>query len=82
MLLIKWNKPKISVEVDQLVARCTPDLMARASELGSSDATPVLIVGMPQGKMSEIGDVTTAISKLDPLLADRANWRTFWNWTD
>ncbi len=31
-----------------MIARCTPDLIARAPELGSGDATPVLIVGMPR----------------------------------
>jgi tetratricopeptide (TPR) repeat protein len=34
--------------IDSLIAYCTPELMARASELGSCDATPVLIVGMPR----------------------------------
>jgi tetratricopeptide (TPR) repeat protein len=34
--------------IDRLIALCTPELIARASELGSSDATPVLIVGMPR----------------------------------
>jgi tetratricopeptide (TPR) repeat protein len=35
-------------QIDGLIARCTPELMARAPELGSSDATPVLIIGMPR----------------------------------
>ena len=35
-------------EVDQLMARCTPEWIARASEAGSDDATPILIVGMPR----------------------------------
>jgi hypothetical protein len=34
--------------VDRLIARCTPELIARATELGSGDATPVLIIGMPR----------------------------------
>src|SRR4029077_17912905 len=37
-----------SIEIDRLIARCTPELIARASELGSCDATPVLIIGMPR----------------------------------
>ncbi len=37
-----------SVEIDRLIARCTPEFIARAPELGSSDATPVLIIGMPR----------------------------------
>jgi len=34
--------------VNRLVALCTPEFIACASELGNSDATPVLIVGMPR----------------------------------
>jgi tetratricopeptide (TPR) repeat protein len=34
--------------IDRLIALCTPELIARASELGSRDATPVLISGMPR----------------------------------
>ena len=37
-----------SAEVDRLIARCTPEFLSNASTLGSSDATPVLIVGMPR----------------------------------
>ena len=37
-----------SIQIDRLIARCTPKWIARVSELGSSDATPVLIIGMPR----------------------------------
>jgi tetratricopeptide (TPR) repeat protein len=37
-----------SIEIDRLIARCTPEWIARAPELGSCDATPVLIIGMPR----------------------------------
>jgi tetratricopeptide (TPR) repeat protein len=37
-----------SIEVDRIIARCTPESIARASELGNCDATPVLIIGMPR----------------------------------
>ena len=43
-----FDSAAFSSEVDRLIARCTPELMARASEVGSSDATPVLILGMPR----------------------------------
>ncbi len=43
-----FDSATFSIEVDRLIARCTPELIARASELGSSDATPVLIIGMPR----------------------------------
>jgi tetratricopeptide (TPR) repeat protein len=43
-----FDSAAFSGEIDRLIARCTPELMARASELGSRDATPVLIIGMPR----------------------------------
>ena len=43
-----FDSAAFSIEVDRLIARCTPELMRRAHELGSSDATPVLIIGMPR----------------------------------
>jgi tetratricopeptide (TPR) repeat protein len=43
-----FDSAAFSVEIDRLAVRCTPELIARASELGSSDATPVLIIGMPR----------------------------------
>jgi len=43
-----FDPAAFSAEVDRLIARCTPELIARAPELGSSDAMPVLIVGMPR----------------------------------
>jgi len=43
-----FDSAAFSVEVDRLIARCTGELMARAPELGSSDETPVLILGMPR----------------------------------
>ncbi len=43
-----FDSAAFSIEIDRLIARWTPDLIARAAELGSSDATPVLIIGMPR----------------------------------
>src|SRR6516162_5637409 len=43
-----FDSAAFSVEVGRLIARCTPELIARAPELGSRDATPVLIIGMPR----------------------------------
>jgi tetratricopeptide (TPR) repeat protein len=37
-----------SVMIDRLIARCTAEFIAQARDLGSSDATPVLIIGMPR----------------------------------
>jgi len=43
-----FDSRAFKVETDRLIARCTPELIARASQLGNSDATPVLIIGMPR----------------------------------
>jgi tetratricopeptide (TPR) repeat protein len=43
-----FDSAAFSTEIDRMIARCTPELIARAPELGSPDATPVLILGMPR----------------------------------
>ena len=43
-----FDSAAFSTEIDRMIVRCTPELIARAPELGSSDATPVLIIGMPR----------------------------------
>ncbi|MGA9808140.1 MAG: sulfotransferase [Candidatus Sulfotelmatobacter sp.] len=45
---VRFDSAAFSTEIDRLIARCTPEWIARAPELGSSDATPVLIIGMPR----------------------------------
>ncbi len=43
-----FDSAAFAIEVDRLIARCAPELIARAPELGRGDAMPVLIVGMPR----------------------------------
>jgi tetratricopeptide (TPR) repeat protein len=43
-----FDSAAFSIEIDRLIARCTTEFIAQASELGSDDATPVLIIGMPR----------------------------------
>jgi tetratricopeptide (TPR) repeat protein len=43
-----FDATAFSIEIDRLLARCTLEWIARARELGSGDAMPVLIVGMPR----------------------------------
>jgi len=43
-----FDSAAFATEIDRLIARCTPELIARAPELGRGDARPVLIVGMPR----------------------------------
>jgi Flp pilus assembly protein TadD len=43
-----FDSAAFSIEIDRLISRFTPEWIARARELGSRDATPVLIIGMPR----------------------------------
>jgi tetratricopeptide (TPR) repeat protein len=43
-----FDSAAFSIEIDRLIARCAPAWIARTPELGSPDATPVLIIGMPR----------------------------------
>jgi tetratricopeptide (TPR) repeat protein len=43
-----FDSAAFDVETHRLIDRCGPELIARAPALGSSDTTPVLIVGMPR----------------------------------
>ena len=43
-----FDSAAFNIEIDGLIARCTPELIAQAPELGSNNATPVLIIGMPR----------------------------------
>ncbi len=45
---VNFDSAAFSIEIDRLIARCTPECIAHAPELGSPDATPVLILGMPR----------------------------------
>ncbi len=45
---LSFDSAAFDNEIDQLIARCTPELIAQANSLGSGDATPVLILGMPR----------------------------------
>jgi tetratricopeptide (TPR) repeat protein len=45
---LSFDSATFAIETDHLITRCTPELIARAPELGSCDATPVLILGMPR----------------------------------
>jgi tetratricopeptide (TPR) repeat protein len=45
---VSFDAIAFDTEVSGVIARCTPELIARASQRGSADATPILIVGMPR----------------------------------
>jgi Flp pilus assembly protein TadD len=54
-----FDSAAFSTEVDRLIARCTPEFIARTSALGSGDATPVLIIGMPRSGTTLIEQIVS-----------------------
>jgi Flp pilus assembly protein TadD len=57
---LAFDSAAFSIETDRLIARCTPELMARAPELGSPDVTPVLIIGMPRSGTTLVEQIVSA----------------------
>jgi tetratricopeptide (TPR) repeat protein len=55
-----FDSAAFSIESDRLIARCTPALIARAPELGSSDATPVFIIGMPRSGTTLVEQIVSS----------------------
>lgn len=47
-------------EIERMIARCTPALMARASELGRTDAMPVFIIGMPRSGTTLVEQIVSS----------------------
>jgi tetratricopeptide (TPR) repeat protein len=69
-----FDSAAFSVEIERLIARCTPELLARALELGSCDATPVLIIGMPRSGTTLVEQIVSMHPEVEA--GDELN---FWN---
>jgi tetratricopeptide (TPR) repeat protein len=57
---VSFDSAAFSTEIDRLITRFTPDVIARAPEFGSSDATPVLIVGMPRSGTTLVEQIVSS----------------------
>jgi tetratricopeptide (TPR) repeat protein len=55
-----FDAAAFDTQVSRLIARFTPDLIARAPGLGSDDATPVLIVGMPRSGTTLVEQIVSS----------------------
>src|ERR1700722_218902 len=55
-----FDSAAFPIEIDWLIARCTPEFIARAAEIGSSDATPVLIIGMPRSGTTLVEQIVSS----------------------
>jgi tetratricopeptide (TPR) repeat protein len=69
-----FDSSAFSIETDRLIARCTPELIARSHELGSCDATPVLILGMPRSGTTLVEQIVSMHPEVGA--GDELN---FWN---
>jgi tetratricopeptide (TPR) repeat protein len=55
-----FDSAAFETEINRLIERCTPDSIARAAELGSRDATPVLIIGMPRSGTTLVEQIVSS----------------------
>ena len=58
--LMSFDSTAFDTQIDRLIARFTPDLIARATEVGSADTTPVLIVGMPRSGTTLVEQIVSS----------------------
>jgi tetratricopeptide (TPR) repeat protein len=57
---MSFDSAAFDTQIDCLIARFTPHLIARASELGSGDVTPALIVGMPRSGTTLVEQIVSS----------------------
>lgn len=69
-----FDSAAFSREIDRLIALWIPEWIARAPQLGSADATPVLILGMPRSGTTLVEQIVSMHPGVAP--GDELN---FWN---
>jgi tetratricopeptide (TPR) repeat protein len=55
-----FDSAAFDTEINRLIERCTPDLIARAPKLGTGDTTPVLIIGMPRSGTTLVEQIVSS----------------------
>ena len=55
-----FDSAAFALETERLMAACTPELIARAPELGNAEATPVLIIGMPRSGTTLVEQIVSS----------------------
>jgi tetratricopeptide (TPR) repeat protein len=71
---MQFDSAAFDTEIDRMITRATPDLIARSGGLGSCDATPVLIIGMPRSGTTLVEQIVSS----HPGVA-AAGEQNFWN---
>jgi tetratricopeptide (TPR) repeat protein len=69
-----FDSAAFDIEIDRLIARCTLALIGRAPELGCSDVTPVLIIGMPRSGTTLVEQIVSSHPEVGA-----GNELNFWN---
>jgi tetratricopeptide (TPR) repeat protein len=55
-----FDSTAFDAEVTRVIARWTPELLAQAPACGSSDATPILIIGMPRSGTTLVEQIVSS----------------------
>jgi tetratricopeptide (TPR) repeat protein len=69
-----FDPAAFAIEVDRLIARSTPEWIARAAEFGNGDARPLLIIGMPRSGTTLVEQILSMHPEVSP--GDELH---FWN---
>jgi tetratricopeptide (TPR) repeat protein len=59
-----FDSAAFSAEIDRLIAHCTSEWIEHAPSLGSDDATPILIVGMPRSGTTLVEQIVSSHPKV------------------
>jgi tetratricopeptide (TPR) repeat protein len=57
---VAFDSAAFDAEINRLIARCSPDLIGRAAQLGGGDATPILIIGMPRSGTTLVEQIVSS----------------------
>jgi tetratricopeptide (TPR) repeat protein len=55
-----FDPAAFDTEINRIIERCTPELIAHAPELGTGDTTPVLIIGMPRSGTTLVEQIVSS----------------------
>lgn len=72
--IIRFDLARFEERVDRLIAYFTPELLARASDTGLGDATPILVVGLPRSGTTLVEQILSAHPDVSA-----AGELSFWN---
>ena len=57
---VSFDAAAFDTEINRLIERCRPDVIARAPDLGSGDAMPVCIIGMPRSGTTLVEQIVSS----------------------